>query len=815
MYPKRPLLWITSALILGEISGIGELMSALRLISCFAFLLLFSFLFFSGPSKAGPPRRARRLALFLLFLFLLGAARSSTVYRFYAAPDQAAFFSSYAPRNEGEFDYGLYLKGQTIPSARTRPAQRNERQNKTENGQENRQEDAFHSFRVCCSEILQAALSEKDAGIYHALLLGDKSQMDERVRSLYQSQGIAHLLAVSGLHLSMIGMGACRLLRKIRLGPGLSGLLSSLLILCYGFLTGAQSSAMRAVIMLLARFLSLWLGTSYDTLSALSLAALLLAFANPYALLQSGFQLSFCAILSISLLGDSLIRAVELSRTGKHSAARAPRDRRVSPEARLPAWQRSILISLCIQFFTLPVILYHFYLFPLYGIFLNFLVIPLMTFVIASGLLVLFFGLLEKSFVFLLSACVLPEGIFTSGLGYAESLPEFICELLLQLSKACGGAGHYILLLYERLCEYSASLPHSALVLGQPRISEGLLYYGLMAILFSFFFPAMFSNAPQEKKRADFRNFLLHFSPGIRCGTFFLTLLLCAAGIFTKAGPSELTVKAIDVGQGDGFLIRFRDQDILIDAGSSSEKELGKYTLRPFLLSQGISELDAVYISHNDLDHTSGFLYLCDEVPEVSVRRLVLPKAAEQSEAYDPLKKASGYTDGISFLSCGDRSMISPDIRLLCLYEGRAASAEANAHSPVLLLEYGDFSMLFTGDMTKEDEALLARELREQDANPAALNDPSCPGAMPLTVYKAAHHGSKTSNSDALLKLFFPRYALISCSSKNSYGHPHREVTDRFSRYGTKLLQTKESGQINLKTDGKQLWIETPFSPPP
>ena len=886
---RRPLLWLASAFVLGELTSLPECGRGPRLISLFCFLFICLFLLHfknqkqavssaaltavlpisrsakfrrlsSCPCQVSPrkPFPFRRLLDFrqlfsfriLLFLFFfLGMYRASSIASDYHTPEKTTFFSQYQPRNEGEFDYSLYLKSCGVSSEE-------ERKQFREGGLLAGNLPYFSQLgqiKQLCTETLDAVLPEKDEGIYRALLLGDKSEMDERQRSLYQSQGIAPLLAVSGLHLSIIRMGFYRLLQRMGLGLNSAGLTASTLVLSYGFLTGAQGSAMRAVIMLLVRFLSLRLGKSYDTLSALSFAALLLAFVQPYLLLQSGFQLSFSAIFSISLLGGHIIHTLELGRTNRSAGFNRMKPRcscRISDSAKLPSPAKALLISLCIQFFTLPVILYHFFVFPLYGILLNFLVIPLMVFVILSGLLVLFFGI---------SGTLLSQLLADISVSYLS--PEETEAFFHLLAKACGGAGHYILLFYENLCELTASLPHSSLVLGQPEASDILCYYGLLALCCCLFFN-LHSLMPHHfvPKHSVLRHFVPFrsrpfsapaFSPLKRCTLFFCSLLFLAALLFAKPGPSLLTVKAVDVGQGDSFLLRFRSQNILIDAGSSSEKELGKYTLRPFLLSQGIAELDAVFISHSDLDHTSGLLYLLREVPEIHIKELVLPEAADNSDAYDELKDlfrqkpvprqyhnaadTQSATANISYLSVNDVYPLSDNISLRCLYAGRRNTPEVNAHSPVLLLQYGSFSMLFTGDMTKGDEALLAKTLRNKTSpqdisstlathEAASLQHippaPTIHQAAPpqnisstLTVYKAAHHGSKTSNSDALLKLFRPRYALISCGAKNSYGHPHKEVTDRFARYSTALLQTAECGQINLKTNGKTLWIHAPFRP--
>lgn len=789
MQIRRPFLWIAGAVVLGEICRIRELSDALRTSALFGFVLMELMLPWGGSKgsakgflrktgdgcasggRGGLDEEPLPFFLLLLLMFCLGALRAEIVSASFQTEEAQAFFSRWTLRNEGAFDYALYLKGMGV-SSEASYAQFRAGGLLSSGGPYFR---LLGDLRQRCAETLSAVLSEKDAGIFGALLLGDKSALPETVQSLYQSQGIAHLLAVSGLHLSIIGMGFYRVLRKCGAGLWLSVPLSSVLVLSYGFLTGAQGSAMRAALMLLVHFLAFHTGKSYDTLSALSFSAVLLLLWRPYLLLGSGFQLSFGAILAISLFGESVIHRVEtlrmrcLNARDTAGAKRVQRGterygKRIAQEARLPGPARAWITSLSIQFFTLPVILYHFYVLPPYGIFLNFIVIPLMSFVMGSGLLALLWGLLGFRLI----------------------------------AGGFGGAGHYILAFYEWLCRLTSDLPASSLVIGRPGTARVFLYYGAMLLLFFLCFG----------KRSS------RVSPGKRCVLYFLMLGVSAAVLFSHPGPQTLQVTAIDVGQGDGFLLRYRDSSILVDSGSSSEKELGKYTLRPFLQSQGIGSLDAVFVSHADLDHTNGISYLLEEMPELRIARLVLPKAAlQEREAYQPLCDAyrDAHPDGsIQYLSENDCFFLSPKgkdtkaagPRLRCIYEGRGDTAALNAHSPVMLLEYGAFSMLFTGDTIREDEALLARKIRNGEV------------LLPtnrLTVLKAAHHGSRTSSSDAVLKLFEPAYALLSYGAHNSYGHPHREVTERLARYGTRLLETGKSGEICLRTDGRRLWLNTPF----
>ena len=118
-----------------------------------------------------------------------------------------------------------------------------------------------------------------------------------------------------------------------------------------------------------------------------------------------------------------------------------------------------------------------------------------------------------------------------------------------------------------------------------------------------------------------------------------------------------------------------------------------------------------------------------------------------------------------------------------------------NRNSTALLLKAGMFSMLFTGDMTKEDEAELTGQYEK-----------IC-GSIPVTVLKVAHHGSSTSTGDELLEAVRPRYALISAGRKNRYGHPSEEVTARLKDHGAILLETAKSGavEISVKEDRMEI----------
>ncbi len=649
------------------------------------------------------------------------------------------------PRNEGSFDYPLYAAGFGLSGSMygERLA--------LSGGEAIPYQVLLQNIRSRVQEILFRLAPAEDAGVLQALLLGDKSNLDAELLSLYQENGIAHILAVSGLHLSILGMGFYRLLRRLQLPHNPAALVSSLLILSYGILTGASGSALRAVIMLLLQFLARSLGRTYDMLSALSTACLLLLFSSPYLLFSAGFQLSFGAVFALGL-------AAEL------------------PMPSHP-FLSGIAQSLLLQLFTLPILLYHYFQLPVYSILLNLLVLPLLAFLVYAALLAVF--------------------------------SSFFC---LPLALVCIGSAHGILRLYAVLCTLAAGLPGARFLPGRPHLAGIFCYY----LCFFLFCACLVRRARQTQADAE---------PGVgknvksptrpagphqpSCrearGTIsvlpaFLPLLL---GLFLLLPrPSrELSITALDVGQGDGFVLRQGNAVITIDMGSTSSGSLGKNVCLPYLKSQGIADIDLAVLSHSDQDHISGLLYLLTETDAVEIRRLLLPAAGENDPRYDALRAAAAAREiPVSYLRAGDCLSVR-DLSLLCLYPADSSYIEdANSHSDALLLRFGDFRMLFTGDLPLEQEPLLLENLRRYT------------GTYPkLDILKAGHHGSHTSSSAEMLSALRPNYALLSYGAGNRYGHPHQETLERLQEVQAEILATAARGEIQIRTDGKDCRIQYPM----
>ena len=613
-----------------------------------------------------------------------------------------------APRNEGVFDFHLYYRTISVHGSMYGTSFR------VIGGEPKPFARGLQELRLRMGDILDQLLPPQDAGIYRALLTGDKSAMDEDIRSLYQENGIVHILAVSGLHLSILGLGVYELLRHFGRSKAASGSVAALLIISYGILTGCSGSALRAVLMLLLRFLAAAVGRSYDMLTAMAAAALFLLWKEPFMLFGAGFQLSFLAVLAIGLC-------------------------HVLPAPKHPLLE-GLWLSFYLQLLTLPVILFHYFRFPLYGIFLNLIVLPLM-------------------------GCVIYSGVFAVGLfGLSE-----------KLATIAVGGGHWILRLYTLLCTHCAALPYSSLLLGRPSMHSILLYYTALSVV---------TWALAERHAAE-RSGLAACRLPLPC--IVLPLILSMLCLPAKQ-PQGLEITALDVGQGDGFILRNQGLVMSVDGGSTSDQRLGENVLVPYLESQGIGHIDLALITHCDADHYSGIQYLLEEEPKMSIGELLLPRVAMQDARYDALRDAAAARDvRIRYFGQGDCIDLG-EVEIRGYYPAGTERLEAaNDHSIGMLLRASDFQMLFTGDMDEDCERQMLAALWEADT-----------GYPKIDVLKVGHHGSHTSSSEALLAALRPDYAILSYGVGNDYGHPHAETRERLRRYDVKMLETGVMGEIRI-----------------
>ena len=322
------------------------------------------------------------------------------------------------PRNPGEFDSRQYYACQHIyyflKNAEI------EKKSRTYSGYQQRLLDL--KDKLC--GILEKAAGE-DAPVFEAMLLGEKTDLDSELKLRYQMGGMIHILAISGLHISILGMGLFQLLKRIGFGNTGAGIIALGIMLQYGMLTGGSVSAMRAVCMFLLSVGAKIIGRSYDLLTALALSAILLLLDSPAYLYSSSFLLSFGAVAGLGAVSSFLLEI-----TGAKNK-----------------WFKSFLSSLSVQIATLPVMLVFFGEVSLAGIFLNLFVLPTVSGVLISGL----------------CACIL--GLFSIKAAVIAAVP-----------------GRALLFLYEQSCILAGKLPFCTWVGGLPEIWQSLFYYGCLVL---------------------------------------------------------------------------------------------------------------------------------------------------------------------------------------------------------------------------------------------------------------------------------------------------------------------------------------------
>lgn len=620
-------------------------------------------------------------------------------------------------RNPGQFDQAFYYKLQGIDLIIFEG--KVQRQSKKYNVYL----EGLYRVRSYFINVFGRILPEKEGGVMQAMILGDKGQLSQELKSLYQRNGISHILAISGLHISLIGAGIYYLLRKIGLSYHLCAFFGASLMVSYGIMTGGGASTMRAVIMFLLQIYANALGRTYDMLTALAVAGICLLVQNPLYLYHPGFLLSFGAVLGIGMIFPIIKELIKIK--GKIREA--------------------LLASLCIQTATLPIILYSFYEYPLYGIFLNLLVIPLMSLLVIGGLI---------------GACA---SLLSLHLGKVLLFP---CRLILTL--------------YENACIIMEKLPGSRWRPGSPEKIRIIMYYFLLSL--GLFIIWKHTSAKKERKK--------HKLYPIIIGSYvcFLSLIL------TWKLDNGIMITMLDVGQGDCIIVKSETGKVyLIDGGSTSVSKVGIYRILPYLKYMGIKEIDYILISHVDQDHISGILELMnEEIKEIKINNLLMPSYTNSDNAYKEVIRMAKKR-GISVMAMGRGDVLTDEKMVITCYHPykKLETDDRNEASMVIGISFENFDCLFTGDIGEETEKRLAQTLKKK-----------------WDVLKVAHHGSGYSSCWEFLKKIEPAYALISCGEKNTYGHPHKETIKRIKDIGGRIFITKDIGAIFIWTNGEKMTVK-------
>jgi len=607
------------------------------------------------------------------------------------------------------------------------------------------------------NEVMLKILPEKEASLMGSILLGTSvSPLSFEVKDTYRRAGLIHLLVVSGTQVSIL-IGVCLgITRALNFPLWLSVLVTSFFNLMLVVVTGAGPSILRAAIMGEITILGLLFEREKEFYTSLALSAWMLLIMDPFNLFDIGFQLSFAATWALVYIAPVLesyfISSFLLI---KHEAAR-----------------RSIANLLAISFAPLlatsPIVAFNFNQISIGAVISNLLVLPWIEFLVILG-------------------------VSTTLLGF----------ILLPLAQLLGGTIWLMLFILDWIARFISSLPGACFYVKTPSLILVIGYYAGLIMLVSVL-------RKEGKLKFTLKRMFFSF---LLIALLFLGDQVVSAKVY---GSKELAVTFLDVGQGDCILVEMpKGEKILIDGGgrdggensrisedqsekirvSENQKTrdlVGTKVVLPFLRRKGINQLDLVILTHPHEDHVGG---LNEVLEEIKVNQVLDSGQIYESQAYKRFKALIEANKIKYSVGRGGRVIhFAENIVGYILNPFDPLLGDPNSDSVVMRLVYGDVSFLFTGDMERSGEERILR---------------SSIYSLQSSVLKVGHHGSSTSTSDEFLKAVQPRIAVISVGEHNRYHHPHPSTLQKLKEAGVLVYRTDENGTVVIKTDGKELTVET------
>lgn len=634
------------------------------------------------------------------------------------------------PRNPGQFNRRIYESGKKIDFYLENPTVLEVKE------QRSGVREVVEIWKTEMMNRCEKIYPDEEAGILEAMLFGEKSELSGDIKELYQAAGISHVLVISGLHISLLALAVAGILRRLGFPMPVWVILSVGVLAGYGILIGQPTTAVRALLMFFVLQGARLLGRSYDLLSALAFAGILMLLDNPDLILDGGCRLSFCAVIGV---GWYVSEKNKIFRSIGEKEKRKNRGKGGKGSS-VGAILENIRAGWYLWLFTLPVMLDTFYQVSVVGILWNLVAIPLLPVIIASG------GL----------------GVVLAGWN-------------IFLGSLAGSPAYGMLQLYREIGNISEKLPVGMWTPGQPSKPVIAGYYLVIFLL-------VLVEKQLIKREKRWKIF-----PGMELCSMLLLLLLMA-----HPWQQREKITFLDVGQGDASLLQSGGQTLLLDGGSTSQKNVGTYVILPYIKQQGISCLEAVVLTHTDQDHINGVTEVLEEGKKgwLTVKNLMYPYWMEGTEQGKQLKKlAEEAGASCRKIRAGDRLTIGKAEAVVLYPKEQEKIAEPNAGSLVLFWKWEGVQAMFTGDLPEEKERELLQNL------------PAC------EILQVGHHGSATSTCREFLEQVQPSLAVISCAMKNRYGHPSPDTVDRLKKTGCEIRYTMKSGAITIRKRGREVLV--------
>lgn len=559
-------------------------------------------------------------------------------------------------------------------------------------------------LRRTVNELLQKAFPADVVAFAKGLLLGDSSEFDYETETAFSVSGIRHVVAVSGLHVSILFSIICFLTGNSRV---VRVVVAVPVLILFAAMAGFTPSVVRACVMQLLMLLSLMTKREYDPGTGLSFAALAMLLWNPQTIVSVSFQLSVASVAGIFLFsGKANRRILGWLRVDKNK----------NIKNKLLRWlSGGISVTLSAMVFTMPLCAWYFGTVSLVGVVTNLLTLWLITYLFCGIVLTCFLGFFWQ-----------PAAAM---LGWLLAWPI-----------------RYVLAVSRLL----AKLPFAAVYTESIYI---VLWLGVCYLLFGLFLLA-------KKKQ-----------PAVYCCCAVLTLLMAILASWLEPAFQNYRLTVLDVGQGQCILVQSEGKTYMIDCGGEDGERVADLAAQT-LLSQGITSLDGLILSHYDADHVNGVKNL---LTRISAKTVFLPALADEQGLDTWLlesQNAIRVTQGLR-LTFGEAVL---DII------GSENTQSSNESSLCVLFQRKECAILITGDRSAEGELDLIRAT-----------------ALPQVDYLiAGHHGAATSTGWLLLRSVAPETVLISVGADNRYGHPASSLLRILEQLGCKVRRTDLEGTITI-----------------
>jgi competence protein ComEC len=617
-----------------------------------------------------------------------------------------------------------------------------------------------YELRSSLSDSLSRALPEPQATLAQGIVFGIRNNLPDSLKNNLSITGTAHLLAISGINLSIItGL-------LVSFGIWLFGRrhyyyiwLALILIWFYSLLTGAQAPVIRAAIMASVFLFAELFGRQKSSFVALTFCAALMLAIHPSLLFDVSFQLSFLAMSGLILITPLL-----------QNLAHKFVSFLFKTEGFFSKTIILILDSFCITLGALiavwPIIAFNFGIISFAGPLATFLIAPVLSPIIILGILTSLIGLISQS-----------------------------------VSQFVGWITWLFLSYMIWMVNLFASFPYAALKVGKP---TNVFFFGYYFCVTAFIWTG--SNIKHLRKvYPNMVNTLEHwvFTGSLNYAKIskkfiilpLLILAILISSISLSLPDNNLHISFLDVGEGDATLIQNGYQNILIDGGPSPQAICTKLSDKIPFWNRNI---DLVILTHPHLDHLSG---LIEVIKRYQVKEVLSLNTVTNSLAYQEwLNYLELHKIPFTFAHAGQIVKLANEVKLEILApldENLYISNENQENNCIVMrLSLKDISFLLTADCEWSEESLLLSHRSIQ----------------PSTVLKVAHHGSKTSTSRQFLAVTSPQLAIISVGSDNRFGHPDDQVINRLQEsLGSedKIYRTDEYGTIELTTDGGILYLKT------